>query len=125
MVAGIAGFKAGREPANASARLLRDWIERGNFVWLVTEVILDEYKNVLARKGVRRPLIGKIINLLREEAEPVRVRRTTAWSPDPDDDAFCACAEAGDADFIVTLNQKDFPQDRLAARVLLPGDPLP
>jgi predicted nucleic acid-binding protein len=30
-------------------------------------------------------------------------------SPDPDDEPFCACAEAGNADFIVTLNPVDFP----------------
>ncbi len=119
LVAGIAGFKSGRAPANPSARLLRDWIERGHFVWLVTEEILDEYKAILARKGVRRPLIGKIVNLLREEAEVVRVRRGREWSPDPADDPFCACAEAGTADFIVTLNRKDFPQDRLRST----GDP--
>ena len=45
------------------------------FVWLVSNEILLEYKQVLGKLGVRRPLIGKIINLLREEAEPV-----PAWS---------------------------------------------
>jgi predicted nucleic acid-binding protein len=125
LVAGIAGFKSGRSPANPSARLLRDWIERGHFVWLVTEEILDEYKAILARKGVRRPLIGAIVNLLREEAEVVRVRRSRDWSPDPGDDPFCACAELGAADFIVTLNPKDFPQNRLRARVIPPRDSLP
>jgi predicted nucleic acid-binding protein len=125
LVAGIAGFKTGREPANPSARFLKDWIESGHFRWLVTEEILDEYKAILARKGVRRPLIGRIVNLLREEAEMVRVRRGREWSPDPGDDPFCACAEAGAADFIVTLNPKDFPKDQLQARVILPDDKLP
>jgi predicted nucleic acid-binding protein len=95
-----------------------------HFVWLVTEEILDEYKAILARKGVRRPLIGAIVNLLGEEAEVVQVRRSREWSPDPDDDPFCACAETGTADFIVTLNPKDFPQDRLRAKVIRPDDPL-
>jgi len=39
---------AGRNP---SADLLREWAERDNFVWLVTEDILDEYKEVLKRLG--------------------------------------------------------------------------
>jgi hypothetical protein len=65
LVAGIAGFKARREVGNASAKLLRDWLENGTFVWLVTEDIVTEYKEVLARLGVRRNLIGTIINLLR------------------------------------------------------------
>jgi hypothetical protein len=33
-------------------------------------------------------------------------------------------AEEGDADFIVTLNPRDFPQRKLKARVIAPGDPL-
>jgi hypothetical protein len=72
LVAGITGFKSSEiAPRNPSANLLRDWIEGDTFVWLVTDEILLEYKRVLERLGVRRPLIGKIINLLREEAELV------------------------------------------------------
>jgi len=42
--------------------------------WLVTEEILSEYKEVLSRLGVRRSLVGGIINLLREATEFVDVR---------------------------------------------------
>jgi predicted nucleic acid-binding protein len=110
---------------NASASLLRDWLEEGTFTWLVTEEILSEYKAVLGRLGVRRFLIGEIINLLREEAEFVLVRQEVDASPDPTDNAFCACAEQGHAAFIATLNKKHFPQRRLTAKVLSPGDPMP
>jgi len=41
-------------------------------------------------------------------------------SPDPKDDPFCLCSEEGNADFIVTLNPKDFPQERLRAKVISP-----
>jgi putative PIN family toxin of toxin-antitoxin system len=105
--------------------LLRDWLENDTFVWLVSEEILSEYKEILARLGVRRNLIGEIINLLREEAELVHIRFSSDVSPDPDDNAFCACAEQGRAAFIVTLNRKDFPQSKLSAKVILPSDPLP
>jgi hypothetical protein len=46
----------------------------------------------------------------------IRFRRRTAQhleiqlSPDSEDDPFCACAETGRADFIVTLSPKGFPQ---------------
>jgi hypothetical protein len=71
-VAGIAGLKSLEiAPKNPSAQLLQDWIEADTFVWLVSEEILLEYKRVLGRLGVRRPLIGKVVNLLREEAERV------------------------------------------------------
>jgi len=67
-------------------------------------------------------LIGKIINLIRERAEEIKVLYSTQISPDPDDNAFCVCAEQGKADSIVTLNMKDFPEDRLKARVSMPVD---
>jgi predicted nucleic acid-binding protein len=86
----------------------------------VTEDVLDEYKEILKRLGVRRSLIGKVINLIRERAEIVKVRNPAEISPDPKDDAFCLCAESGGADFIVTLNPKDFPKARLKSKVVLP-----
>ena len=125
LVAGIAGFRAGAiSPSNPSAQFLRDWLERGTFTWIVSEEILDEYKAVLGRLKVRRETIGVLINLLREEAELI-APRIKKISPDPADDPFCACAEDGGADFLVTLNPKDFPQAVLSAKVLAPGVPLP
>ena len=126
LVAGIAGLKSLEiAPRNPSAKLLRDWIEGDTFVWLVTDEIISEYKRVLARLGVRRPLVGKIVNLLRDEAELVRASVLPRISPDPGDDAFCGCAEAGGADFIATLNPKDFPQQLLSPHVIRPGQSIP
>lgn len=122
LVAGISGFKEayvrGRNP---SADILRRWAEKKSFVWLVTEDILDEHKEILKRLGVRSNLIGKVVNLIRERAEEVKVRSSVEISRDPDDDPFCVCSEEGNADFIVTLNPKDFPEDRLKAKVVSPG----
>lgn len=60
LVAGISGF---REPfvrgRNASADLLHQWAEKNDFVWLVTEDILDEYKEVLKRLRVRSNLMDE------------------------------------------------------------------
>ena len=121
LLAGISGFKnvyvAGRL---ASADVLYRWAKEDNFIWLVTEEILNEYKEILNRRHVRSPLIGKIIGLIRERAESVEVHPSIEISPDPDDNPFCSCAETGKADFIVTLNPKDFPADRLKAAVLTP-----
>ncbi|HEU0140597.1 MAG TPA: putative toxin-antitoxin system toxin component, PIN family [Bryobacteraceae bacterium] len=125
LIAGIAGFKSQRTVENPSAALIRDWVEDGTFIWLLTEEIVSEYKGVLTRLVVRRSLVGEIINLLREEAEFVEVRSGSDVSPDPADNAFCACAEEGRAAFIVTLNRKDFPQKKLVAKVISPGDPIP
>ena len=125
LVAGIAGFKRRSSVGNPSASFVREWLENDSFTWLLTEEILSEYKEVLTRLGVRRHLVGQIINLLREEGEFVDVRGESDISPDPDDNVFCACAEDGAAAFIATLNRKDFPQKRLLAKVMSPGDRLP
>jgi predicted nucleic acid-binding protein len=121
LVAGISGF---REPfvsgRNPSADVLQKWAERNNFVWLITEEILEEYKEVLKRLRVRPNLIGNVINLIRERAEEIKVLSTVELSPDPKDDPFCLCAEQGKAGYIVTLNPKDFLQLRLKAKVVSP-----
>lgn len=123
LVAGISGFRepfvAGRNP---SADMLYRWAERNHFVWIVTEDIWDEYKEVLKRLRVRRNLIGEVVNLIRERAEWVEVRSSAEISPDPEDDAFCRCAESGAADLIVTLNPKDFPAERLKSKVVPPSE---
>lgn len=126
LVAGISGFR--REPpdlTNKSAQLIRRWADRHSFVWLVSMEILDEYRDVLRRLGVRRATVGGVLNLLAERAERIASGPSRQLSPDPGDEPFCMCAEDGDADFIVTLNPRDFPTDRLTAKVIAPGAPLP
>jgi len=121
LVAGVSGFREPFAPGrNPSSDILHEWAGQNNFAWLITEDILDEYKEVLKRLGVRPNRIGTLINLIRERAEWVKVRSSAEISPDPKDDAFCLCAESGNADFIVTLNPKDFPESRLKSKVLLP-----
>jgi uncharacterized protein len=121
LVAGISGFREPFVPGrNPSADVLHNWAERNNFIWLITEDILDEYKEVLKRLRVRPNVIGKVINLIRERAEEVNVHASVQISPDPKDDAFCLCSEEGNAHFIVTLNPKDFPEERLRAKIIAP-----
>ncbi len=95
LVAGISGF---REPfvsgRNPSADVLHRWAEKNHFVWLITEDILEEYKEVLKRLHVRPNLIGKVVNLIRERAEEVKVHASAQISPDPKDDPFCLCSES-------------------------------
>jgi predicted nucleic acid-binding protein len=123
LVAGVSGFREPYIPGrNPSADLLHAWAEQNDFTWLVTEDILDEYKEVLKRLKVRPSLIGRIINLIRERSEEVKVRNAAEISPDPKDDPFCICSEQGKADFIVTLNPSDFPTELLNASVLPPTE---
>ena len=122
VIAGVSAFKGSFTPGrNPSADTLRQWVEKGKFVWLVTPEILEEYKEVAKRLNVRPSVAGRLVNLLREEAEEVTVRKSVEISPDPGDNYFCACAEEGRADFLVTLNPKDFPQEKLSAKVVSPA----
>jgi predicted nucleic acid-binding protein len=126
LVAGIAAFRqSGARPPVPSTQFLRDWIDNDTFVWLISEEIVDEYKEILARRGVRPHFIGVAINLIRSQAEEIPATAGNEISPDPDDEPFCTCAETGNADFIVTLNPIDFPQQRLRAHVILPSEPIP
>ena len=123
VVAGIAGFREPYEKGrNPSADLLFHWADTDSFVWLYSEETLAEYKAVLKRMRVRPHIIGAFVNLLRERAEMVEVRSNSTLSPDPGDDPICHCSEDGGADYLVTLNIKDFPQDRLRAVVVRPDE---
>jgi predicted nucleic acid-binding protein len=126
LVAGIAAFK-GTDfgPLVSSATMLREWIDSRTFTWLVNEEIIDEYKTILARCKVRPNLIAATISLIRSAAEEVPLAAGHDISPDPFDEPFCVCAEEGNADFIVTLNPRDFPQPKLKAHVISPDDPIP
>lgn len=126
LIAGAAALRGSPlEPETDSGKFLVRWIEQENFEWLYTEEILDEYKELLKRFNVNPSLAGRFVNLLREVGVHVRVRSQRSFSPDPGDDPFCACAEAGKASFIVTLNTRDFPQRKLTSKVIRPGDSLP
>ena len=83
LVAGVAGYDANVQVTNHSAQMLRTWVNEGHFTWLISADIIAEYKAVLARLGVRPYLAGRIINLLREEAEEIEVPRIAEVSPDP------------------------------------------
>jgi hypothetical protein len=115
LVAGVSGFRD--EPTdNPSATFLAAWTDTPTFVWLLNVEVLERLRVRSARR---------IVALIREQGQVVRVINKLSDLPDRDDAPFCECAESADADFIVTLNPSDFPQSRLKAKVIAPVDPLP
>ena len=77
------------------------------------------------RKITRDDIEAKLQELRGEvdqRAEAVKVRYSAEISADPKDDAFCLCAESGNADFIVTLNPKDFPEECLKSKIVPPSE---
>jgi putative PIN family toxin of toxin-antitoxin system len=79
--------------------------------WYVTEAILDEYREVLARPELKIPK-GKraqLIRLIEKRTHLVRPARRLQVTPDADDNMFLECADAARADYLVTGNQRHFP----------------
>jgi len=103
LVAGISGFREPFVPGkNPSPDLRHSWAEKSNFVWLATEEVLDEYKEVLKRMPVRSHLIGTVINLIRERAEEIDVRLTAGISPGPKA-SCCGAATVGRSSAITAI----------------------
>jgi putative PIN family toxin of toxin-antitoxin system len=78
----------------------------------VSEAILSEYREVLARpelqirKGIRQQLLQLIDNRSHVVA-PTHLLQVTS---DPDDNMFLECADAARADYLVAGNQRHFPK---------------
>lgn len=69
LIAGISAFKSSfLRGNNPRADTLREWVESGRFVWLVTSEILEEYKEVAKRLNVRPSVAGRLVNLLGERS---------------------------------------------------------
>ncbi len=78
----------------------------------VTEAILAEYREVLARPEfkIRRGLRQQLLQLIRNRAQLVTPARALQVAKDPDDNKFLECADTARADYLVTGNQRHFPK---------------
>ena len=87
----------------------------------LSQEICEEYSGVLARPkfGFSSEEIGALLSLLREHGEMFTPAPVCGGSPDPDDDKFIACALAAKADYLVTGNKRDFPEDQIAPTKLV------
>lgn len=78
----------------------------------VTEAILTEYREVLARPEfkIRKSLRQQLLQLIKNHAQCVTPVRALHAAKDPDDNKFLECADAARADYLVTGNQRHFPR---------------
>ncbi|MGA7415335.1 MAG: putative toxin-antitoxin system toxin component, PIN family [Bryobacteraceae bacterium] len=77
-----------------------------------TTAILAEYEGVLRRPKFSRispQLINGALDLIRHVAILVKPTEILAVSADESDNRFLECAEAADADYLVTGNKRHFP----------------
>ncbi len=91
-------------------------------VW--SEYIAAEVERKIVEMGWSAPKAAELVTALRDIAEMVDYRQITGgnydvWLRDPDDHPIMATALAGEADYLVTWNVKDFPPNRRFAGVTI------
>ncbi len=90
----------------------------------VSDAILDEYRDVLARPElkIRRGLRQQLFQLITSHSHLVRSVGPLEVSIDPEDDKFLECADAARADYLVTGNTRHFPRFWKRTKVITPRD---
>jgi uncharacterized protein len=89
-----------------------DLATAGKVQMFATAVILSEYREVLGRSKFSRigpEVIDDALALIRRRAILVQPKIALAVSADDSDNRFLECAEAADADYLVTGNKRHFP----------------
>ena len=77
-------------------------ITEDKFELVLSDEIVDEYLEVLIRKGIKLSLIRDLNNLLAEKSLKTKGLYKVERSEDIKDNMFLACALEGRADYIVT-----------------------
>jgi putative PIN family toxin of toxin-antitoxin system len=83
----------------------------GKFDLVLSPAVLLEYELVLHRPkfGFSQAEVRATLTALRRAGQLVRPTKAVTTSPDESDNRFLECAEAGQADCLVTGNIKHFP----------------
>jgi uncharacterized protein len=103
-----------------SAALNPDGLQRTTILIAITKParlyvsppILEEYAGVLARPQfkIRKGLGLQLLQLIENSSHIVVPSRRLDVAGDPDDNIFLECADKAGADYLITGNQKHFPQ---------------
>ncbi|SRR5258708_5205877 len=88
-------------------------IIQGKLLWCVSAAVLAEYQEILSRRKFNYIDLRKITAalLLAKSGQMTVVTQRLTHSPDESDNRFYECAQAAQADYIVTGNRRHFPTD--------------
>jgi len=88
----------------------------------VSGSIYAEYEEVISRPRFKHSeeTIASALGAIREKGFWVRPTEHVCLCSDPDDDLFLECAQAANADFLVTGNLKHFPVSWPVSRIVAP-----
>jgi putative PIN family toxin of toxin-antitoxin system len=87
----------------------------------VSQVVLDEYREVFSRPKFSRldpKNVNRLLKLIEAEATMVRPTNTLTISPHDSDNRFYECAEAAGADYIITGNARHFSKPYKNTRII-------
>jgi len=102
----VAAFK---KPGGLTSRIVKDDWALNRYTLLISMSIITEVVTVLSAARVPKKSIQGLVSLIMLYAQVQdehRIQRTI--KKHKQDDIFVACALAGNADYIVTLNKKHF-----------------
>jgi putative PIN family toxin of toxin-antitoxin system len=93
---------------------------REHIALYVSLPVLAEYEEVLRRPRLKLPTrqIETVLAAIRKVAHLVEPAQTISVSPHESDNRFLECAEAAEADYLVTGNTKHFPQGHKKTKVV-------
>ena len=87
-----------------------------------SELILDEYKELLQRK--RFPMDSRgaalLFKKIRDASTIIKPTVKLSETRDPDDNIFLECAQAAKAEYLITGNPRHFPAHWRYTRIVLP-----
>ena len=86
--------------------------------WYVSRPILEEYREVLKRPElqIRKGLQQQLLQSIKKSSHLVAKTPQLEITRDPDDNIFLECADAARADYLITGNQKHFPNSGRTAK---------
>jgi uncharacterized protein len=96
-------------------------LEQDEFTWVVSDQILTEYRDVLARKrlGIPDSMQQRWLQLIGSLASIVSVDQVISFPRDQKDAKFLACALSAKAEFLIT-GDRDFSEaQRLVSTTIL------
>ena len=109
------------KPSGEQARLVNLLVSRA-FEICVSEAMLAEYREVFGRaklSHVHPDVFPSMLALIERRGTRFTPDRHLTISSHDSDNRFCECADAADADYIVTGNLKHFPKPYKNTKIIV------
>lgn len=125
----VVGFYLSRNPRSANQKAFRLWRDQRKLQLIVSDEVVEEYLEILARLAVPDPLVRRLEERFarRKTITHVGLGSRLKVSRDPDDNIMVATARSGRARFLVT-NDNDLhdisllEQARLRLEIVTPNE---